>query len=257
MTYKVETLKTKSLTPYARNARTHSEDQVSQIASSIEKFGFNNPVLIDNDNGIIAGHGRVMAADVLGLQEIPCIRLKHLTDEQKRAYILADNQIALNAGWNDELLKLELTELFDLNVSLDDLGFSADELKDTLGFNPTGETDEELAEKYTALVKSPHYQITYCKPEISQLFDMTKANNLIQEIEESGIADEEKDFLIAAAQRHIVFDYHQIAEFYAHASAETQDLMEKSALVIIDFKKAIAEGFVKLTNKLNDLYESD
>ena len=102
MTYEIEQISASDLTPYARNARTHSDEQVDQIANSIKEFGFNNPVLIDNDNGIIAGHGRVMAADNLGFKDVPCIRLKHLSDEQKRAYILIDNKLALNAGWKSK-----------------------------------------------------------------------------------------------------------------------------------------------------------
>lgn len=125
---KVEYIKTRVLIPYARNTRTHSEDQVKQVVNSINEFGFTNPILIDSDNGIIAGHGRVMAAQSLGLDEVPCIRLSHLTDAQKRAYIIADNKIALNAGWDDALLKLELNDLSDLDFDLDLIGFNDAEL---------------------------------------------------------------------------------------------------------------------------------
>lgn len=99
------------LIPYARNARTHSDEQVTRIASSIKEFGFTNPILIDGDNGIIAGHGRLMAAKKLGLREVPTIELSGMTDAQKRAYILADNKLALDAGWDEELLRLEFEEL--------------------------------------------------------------------------------------------------------------------------------------------------
>jgi len=105
--------KTADLIPYVNNARTHSEQQVLQIAASIKEFGFNNPVLVDGENGIIAGHGRVMAAKKLGLDEVPTIELKHLTKTQKKAYILADNRLALNSGWDNDLLALELGELSD------------------------------------------------------------------------------------------------------------------------------------------------
>lgn len=99
------------LIPYARNARTHSDEQVTRIASSIKEFGFTNPILIDGDNGIIAGHGRLMAAKKLGMREVPTIELSGMTDAQKRAYILADNKLALDAGWDEELLRLEFEEL--------------------------------------------------------------------------------------------------------------------------------------------------
>jgi|TARA_Y100000310_G_C20704273_1_gene833450 hypothetical protein len=111
------------LAPYAFNARTHSAAQVEQIANSITEFGFNNPVLIDKQKGIIAGHGRVLAARQLGLKKIPTITLKHLTEQQRKAFILADNKIALNSGWNHELLQVELGNLSDEGFDLELLGF--------------------------------------------------------------------------------------------------------------------------------------
>ena len=117
-----------SLIPYIRNSRTHSDEQVAQIAASIREFGWTNPILIDGSNGIIAGHGRLLAARKLGMAEVPVIQLDGMTDTQKRAYIIADNKLALNAGWDDELLKLELGELdlegFDLELT----GFTAEEI---------------------------------------------------------------------------------------------------------------------------------
>jgi DNA modification methylase len=135
----IEWLETKGLIPYAKNSRTHSEAQVAQIAGSIKEFGFNNPVLIDEDNGIIAGHGRVMAAQKLGLQAVPCIRLAHLSDTQRKAYVIADNRLALNAGWDDQMLTLELQELDGEDFDLSLLGFEADELNALL--NPIKETE--------------------------------------------------------------------------------------------------------------------
>jgi ParB-like chromosome segregation protein Spo0J len=132
----IEQVATADLIPYARNARTHSESQVAQIAGSIQEFGFTNPVLIDAANGIIAGHGRVMAAQKLGLQSVPCIRLGYLTDAQKRAYILADNRIALNSGWDDAMLEVELAELHADEYDLGLLGFDADEVSKLMGYSP-------------------------------------------------------------------------------------------------------------------------
>jgi hypothetical protein len=128
VTMKIEQLPTDTLIPYARNTRTHSEAQVAQIAGSIREFGFTNPVLIDGENGIIAGHGRVLAAQKLGLGKVPCIRLSHLTDTQRRAYIIADNKLALNAGWDEELLGLELADLRQEGFDLELTGFDGDEL---------------------------------------------------------------------------------------------------------------------------------
>src|SRR5215510_12564751 len=116
------------LIPYARNPRTHSDAQVAQIAASIAEFGFNNPILVDTKAGIIAGHGRLLAARKLQLQEVPVIVLDHLTEAQKRAYIIADNQLALNAGWDDELLRSELAALEDEDFNVQLIGFDGDEL---------------------------------------------------------------------------------------------------------------------------------
>lgn len=146
-TMKIETLKTADLIPYARNSRTHSDAQVAQIAGSIREFGFTNPVLIDADNGIIAGHGRVMAANKLGMDKVPCIRLAHLTEAQRKAYIIADNKLALNAGWDDEMLKLEIADLQALDFDIDLLGFGEDEIAALLAEEelPTvGEEEESI-----------------------------------------------------------------------------------------------------------------
>jgi ParB-like chromosome segregation protein Spo0J len=129
---RIEQIKAANLIPYARNSRTHSDAQVAQIARSIREFGFTNPVLIDGENGIIAGHGRVMAAGKLGLDKVPCIRLGHLTETQKRAYIIADNKLAMNAGWDEELLGLELADLRELDFDLNLLGFDADGIEAAL-----------------------------------------------------------------------------------------------------------------------------
>lgn len=154
---KIEQLALDALIPYARNSRTHSDAQVAQIAGSIREFGFTNPVLVDADGGIIAVHGRVMAARKLGMDEVPCIRLVHLTDAQKRAYVIADNKMAMNAGWDDELLALELVELGELGFDLDLTGFSMDEIE---ALTPEqlvdGLTDEDAApEAQVDLVSKP------------------------------------------------------------------------------------------------------
>jgi site-specific DNA-methyltransferase (adenine-specific) len=134
-----------ALIPYARNSRTHDDAQVAQIAASIKEFGWTNPILVDGENGLIAGHGRLLAARKLGMVEVPVIELKSLTEAQKKAYIIADNRLALNAGWDDQMLTIELNELLADKFSLDLLGFDADELNALL--NPVevidGLTDED------------------------------------------------------------------------------------------------------------------
>ena len=119
-----------TLIPYARNARTHSEEQVAQIAASIREFGFLSPIIVSEDGTILCGHGRFYAAQKLGLKKVPCIKESHLTETQKRAYILADNKLSLNAGWDDEMLAVELTELQDEAFDLSLIGFDESELAD-------------------------------------------------------------------------------------------------------------------------------
>ena len=146
---KIINLKTETLIPYVNNARTHSEEQISQIMGSIQEFGFVNPILIDKDKVIIAGHGRLLAAQRLGLEEVPVICLAHLTESQRKALILADNRIAENAGWDEELLKIELQELDGLDFDLVLLGFNADELdkflKDTSVYIPPDDSGETVS----------------------------------------------------------------------------------------------------------------
>jgi len=132
------------LIPYANNSRTHSDDQINQVASSIKEFGFTNPVLIDKQGGIIAGHGRVMAAKKLGLAEVPTITLEGLTKAQVKAYVIADNQLALNSGWDVDTLKLEIETLQELDFDIDLLGFDDDFLSGLLDEEPSeGLTDDD------------------------------------------------------------------------------------------------------------------
>ena len=122
----IKKVKTIDLIPYARNSRTHSDEQINQIAASIREFGFLNPIIIDGENGIIAGHGRVMAANKLNIKELPCVDASHLSDTQKQAYVIADNQLALNADWDLDMLRFEVSGLNDADFDLDLLGFADD-----------------------------------------------------------------------------------------------------------------------------------
>lgn len=142
-----KTVLTKDLIPYARNSRTHSDAQVAKIASSIREFGFLNPIITDGDNGIIAGHGRVLAAQKLGLGVLPCIEASHLTTAQRRAYVIADNRLALDAGWDNELLRVELDELKDVGFDLSLTGFDVDEVE-AISFDP-----DAVKESFSPFVK--------------------------------------------------------------------------------------------------------
>ena len=141
---KVERRSIGSIIPYARNSRTHSDEQVAQIAASINEWGFTNPILVDIDGEIIAGHGRLLAAQKLGLKEVPCITAVGWSDAQKKAYVIADNKLALNAGWDNDMLAVEFGELKELDFNLDLIGFDPDELASILKEPETeGLTDED------------------------------------------------------------------------------------------------------------------
>jgi len=140
----IKQVKVESLIPYIKNSRTHSEAQIAQIAASIKEFGWTNPILVDGDNGVIAGHGRLLAARKLGHKEVPTIELAHMTDNQKKAYVIADNQLAMNAGWDTAILSLELADLKDQGFELDILGFDPKELDNLLEPEQVdGLTDED------------------------------------------------------------------------------------------------------------------
>lgn len=163
------------LIPYALNSRTHSDEQVAQIAASIKEFGFTNPILIDEKNGVIAGHGRLLAARKLGLDEVPSIVLSGLSDAQKRAYVIADNKIALNASWDFELLKVEIADLelsgFDISLT----GFDDVELIELLG-----DGEEEIKHQSEDEYKSVFEVVVACDDEQEQesIYNMLTAKGL-------------------------------------------------------------------------------
>jgi len=145
----IEYKSTGELIPYVNNSRTHSEQQVQQVAASIKEFGFTNPLLIDEDGGIIAGHGRLQAAQMLGMDEVPTITLNGLTEAQRKAYVIADNKLALNAGWDDELLKVEIQTLSDFDFDLSLLGWDVlPDFKDDIDYSilDDDDLDDELEE---------------------------------------------------------------------------------------------------------------
>jgi len=143
MEHTIEMISPKNLIAYKNNSRTHSKEQINQIENSIKEFGFTNPVLLDKNNEIIAGHGRVLASKKMGIKEVPCLRLSHLTEQQKRAYVIADNQLALNAGWDENILSLEIGDLSDNNFDISLLGFNDLDLNKYLLKEFEGLTDED------------------------------------------------------------------------------------------------------------------
>ena len=234
---------------YAQNARLHSEEQVKQIIRSIQRFGWTNPVLIDEEGEIIAGHGRIMAADEMELEQIPCITLAGLSTDEKKAYRIADNKIPLNSGWDDELLKLELAELIDSDFDISLTGFSELELEGLINA-PEIAKEESL---YTGKIESPIYEPTGDKPAVNELYDESKALELAGNIKSAGLAEEIEQFLLSAAEGHTVFDFSRIADYHAHAPENVQALFEESALVIIDAGQAIENGLAHMTQNLIDV----
>ena len=154
-----ENVKIEKLKPYENNARTHSEEQVEKIANSINEFGFINPVIIDSDYGIIAGHGRVLGAQKLGMKEVPCLFVEDLTETQKKAYILADNKLALDAGWDDEILKQEIKALDDLNFDVSIAGFNIEDFDFTQTDIEFEEDDYNVEENLPEIPKAKYGDI--------------------------------------------------------------------------------------------------
>lgn len=208
---KVEYVPTLELKENANNAKKHPPEQLEQIKQSIEDFGFLDPLGIWKDNIIIEGHGRYLAALELGIEEVPCIRLDSLTDQQRLAYGIVHNQLTMNSGFDLDKLNLDLEQITDYDMS--DFGLDLSE-------------DIKEIEKE---VKSSMEPI-----ELSDCYDMGETFNLLKEIKSSGISKEEKDFLIAAAYRHCKFNFSNIAEYYEQSASEKMKrLMEKSNLVTL------------------------
>ncbi len=257
MKHKISYKDIKNLIGYDKNSRMHSDTQVQQIADSITEFGFTNPLLIDNKNQIIAGHGRLSAAIQLGMDKLPCVVLTGLTEDQKKAYVIADNQLALNAEWDMDMLTGELKELQVNEFNLELLGFDDEFLEDLLcdvsGFGVSPDEDSNYSRK----IEAPIYLPTNDKPSVYELTDRTKTSELAESIRNSDLPIEEKEFLLSAAERHTVFDFSKIADYYAHSSPEVQTFMEYSALVIIDFDQAIENGFIVLSEQIMSQYGED
>lgn len=242
---KIEMVDIESIVPNPKNANRHSVEQIKRLEKLIQYQKFRNPLIISNRTGfLIVGHGRLEAAKNLGMSKVPVIYQDFKDEAQEYSYLISDNEIA---RWAELDLHSVYTDLKELELEdVDFLGIENFELPDI---------DQELEEeKYTRKVESPIYEPTGEKPKLSDIYDTDKYYSLINEIDKSDLEESEKVFLRFAAARHIKFNYKDIAEYYAHADAKTQDLMENSALVILDFKKAIELGFVKLNDEVKASY---
>lgn len=233
------------LKPYENNPRFNDEG-VEKVANSIKEFGFKNPIILDKDNVIVCRHTRWKAAQKLGLKYVPCIIADDLTPEQVKAFRLVDNKTAEFSDWDMDALNQELANILDFDMSL--FGFM-DEMPD-IDLDITGN-------KYSTNIQIPQYEITGECPALEALVDEEKTNSLLGKIEQANIPEDIKAFLRKAATRHYAFNYKNIAEYYAHAPAEIQELMEESALVIIDYDNAIRNGYVQLSEDLKSLVESE
>lgn len=257
---KIELIPISEIIPYENNIKEHPQEQVDKLKESIKEFDFNDPISIDENNVILEGHGRFMALKQLGEKEAKVIKIKHLNELQKKKYRIYHNQLTMSTGFNVEKLKLELDainidlgEIVNVEIILEDLGFSKDDIKN-LGL--TEEEKEEL-NNYSKKIKAPIYEPKNEKPELKDLFSNEKYNELVNDIEKSKIPKKEKEFLKLAATRHIVFNYENIADYYSHSKKENQELFENSALVIIDFEKAIENGYIQLDKNIKEQFEGE
>ena len=238
-----------SITPWADNPRNNG-NAVQAVAESIKRFGFASPIIARAENReVIAGHTRLLAAQSLGLDLVP-VRFLDLDPADAKLLAIADNRIGEIAEWDESLLSEVLDDLRADDIDISMLGFTDEELSDLLEMP---DIDENI---YTRKVESPVYEITGECPDVSDLTDNERTNKLISDIQNADIDASTRAFLISAANRHTVFSYKKIAEFYAHASADVQTLMEDSALIIIDYDKAVELGYIKLLGGLEVLNEA-
>jgi hypothetical protein len=223
------------------NPRKINETKINQLKKSLVEFPEMlklRPIVVDSNYVVLGGNMRLKACMDLGIELIPVVKAEDLTENQKKEFIIKDNVSFGEWDWDiiESDFDIDLVQDWGLDVPIDE------------------ETEEE---KYTRKIKAPTYEPMNQKPKIEQLVDTSRMMELINKIENSDISDEEKQFLILASYRHIVFDYSKIADFYAHSNQQMQELMESSALVIIDYNKAIEEGYVRLSQTLSELYSED
>lgn len=242
---KIEYVDIDSIKPYKNNAKEHPQEQIEQIKNSIKQFNMIDPIGIWKDE-IVEGHGRLIACKELGYTEVPIIRLDHLSDEERKAYTLAHNKLTMNSDFDIDILNNELDDI--LNIDMSDFGFDLD-LED--------EENNIEENPYTTKINIPQYEIKGEEPTIEELIEVNKTNELIEEIKKSNVTEEQKNFLIKSAQRHLGFNYSKIAEYYVHQEKEMQELMEKSALVIIDFDDAIKNGYAELKKEIDNMEDEE
>lgn len=235
-----------ALIPYAFNNKVHDEVQVNRIANSIKEFWFTQPLVIDKDNVVIIGHWRLEAAKKLWMEEVPCVIMSDLTEAQVKKLRILDNKLN-ESEYDLANLRLELESLPDLNFW--DLELTSADLFPELEIDEFNPDDFEEDNWYTQKTDTPIYEPTGEKVSIDEMIKTDKYDELVDKINDADLPDDIKDFLLKASTRHIQFNYKKIAEYYSNAPKEIQELFEDNALVIIDFDKAIEDGYTLLLNQ--------
>ncbi len=248
----IKTVKISELKPHPNNPRVHPDSAIDKLVKSIKEFGWTNPVLASEEGIVLAGHARVKAAEQAGIEEVPVIFLP-LKGTKADAYLVADNRLQQETDWDMPKLRDLLEELDTGEIDMGLTGFDTNELEElfNIGNIEVGESN------YSTNIEAPQYQITGEKPDIKELCDDQKYKELIKGIEVSNLDKDEKEFLKKAATRHNVFTYSKIAEYYAHADKEMQELMERSALVIIDYDDAMRDGYIQIKSFVDEIISED
>jgi hypothetical protein len=270
---KLESVKIADLSFDSENARIHPTDNQEAIRRSLETFGQRKPIVVSSVNTVVAGNGTMQAALDLGWETITVVRIpEDWSEDQIRAFAIADNKTTDMSKFDVAVLKSQLQDLHVSEFDIDMLGFSVDEL-DSLGevsavagsVSDSDWDDEdddlpvgrEVGGEYTSKIMIPQYEVVGDQPGLDDLVNDQKAELLREQVRSSEIPDDVKDFLLMAANRHTVFNYKKVAEYYPHASPEVQRLMEESALVIIDVDDAIALGYAKFSERMMELQAQD
>jgi len=240
-----------SIRPYPRNPR-RNDTAVARVADSIRAFGFQQPIVVDEQGVIVVGHTRFKAAKKLEMTQVPVTVMSGVSQSIINQYRIADNRLNELAEWDDTLLMSELKDILTEVGNTDLTGFTSTDLAEL------ERAEQRAAQRdYSTQVDTPIYTPKGSRPALSELVNTEHRDRLTQEIDASTAPEDVKQFLRLAADRHRQFDYEQIAEYYSHADPETKRLFEASALVICDFDNAIEQGYVQMTDTLRQIFQQD
>lgn len=258
--FPVEIVPIDALNPHPRNYRVHPEDQVLHLIESIKEHGLYRPIVVAEDYTILAGHGVVVAARKMGLATIPVRMLPiHPDDPRALKLLTGDNEISHLGEVDEKALASILSQIQEEDASgLLGTGYDEKKLIGLIMGIEAQDEEKDGNEVYTSKIQVPTYSPSDVQPRVSELYDDSKTKLLMQQIDAAKwLSNEEREFLMLAAQRHTVLHFNKIADYYAHASASVQSFMEQSALVILDIDRAIELGYVELTNRLAGMVEEE